>query len=130
MDYRSDEKLTPVHIAAAWGRVNILNILLKCGGDPTLRDDQGKTPLDYAKEEGHWDIVDQLENDLEPDTQYDKLQYDITLGMFLLYTRCVSKLLINTYILSIYEPVQTGKNAEVKFYCPKNDLKGISVLFT
>lgn len=82
--YRSDEGLTPVHIAAAWGRLQILSILLCCGGDPSLNDEENKTSLDYAKQEGHLDIVNFLQNYLidfnNLETCCDKLSYDITLG--------------------------------------------------
>nr|XP_022913973.1 ankyrin repeat and LEM domain-containing protein 1 [Onthophagus taurus] len=54
---KSDEGLTPVHIAAAWGRLNILDLLLKCGGDPQVTDNCYKSPIDYAKSEKHLEAV-------------------------------------------------------------------------
>ncbi|GJQ80182.1 hypothetical protein Trydic_g23759 [Trypoxylus dichotomus] len=48
----SDEGLTPVHIAAAWGRTDILRLLLHCGGDPQLTDNCYKSALHYALNEG------------------------------------------------------------------------------
>lgn len=44
----SDDGLTPVHIAAAWGRLEILQLLLNCGGDPEAQDMNYMTPIDYA----------------------------------------------------------------------------------
>ncbi|KAL6054649.1 hypothetical protein STEG23_035340 [Scotinomys teguina] len=40
---RSAEALTPVHVAAAWGCRDALELLLSRGGDPTLKD-QVRTP--------------------------------------------------------------------------------------
>ncbi|KAL1502110.1 hypothetical protein ABEB36_007303 [Hypothenemus hampei] len=58
---RSDEGITPVHIAAAWGRSAILDVLLKNGGDPQIRDEGGKTPFIYASEEGFRECLELLE---------------------------------------------------------------------
>lgn len=45
---RSDDGLTPLHIAAAWGRPEIIKILLSCGGDPEAKDSNYMTPINYA----------------------------------------------------------------------------------
>lgn len=58
----SDEGLTPVHIAAAWGRVEILKLLLHCGGDPQLTDNCYKNALHYALKED-WEEAVILIND-------------------------------------------------------------------
>nr|XP_018898808.1 PREDICTED: uncharacterized protein LOC109031634 isoform X1 [Bemisia tabaci] len=49
---RSEDGLTPVHVATVWNRTAILHQLLKAGGDPFLRDDDNKTAVDYAVEGG------------------------------------------------------------------------------
>ncbi|EFA06702.1 ankyrin repeat and LEM domain-containing protein 1 [Tribolium castaneum] len=49
---QADDGLTPIHIAAAWGRYDILKLLLDCGGDPEIRDTNNKTAFHYALEEG------------------------------------------------------------------------------
>ncbi|KAE8746958.1 hypothetical protein FOCC_FOCC006378 [Frankliniella occidentalis] len=55
---RSEDGLTPVHVAAVWGRTNLLMLLLSCGGDPWLRDaDYGYTPLHFALKEKHWETA-------------------------------------------------------------------------
>ncbi|XP_018578499.1 homeobox protein Wariai-like, partial [Anoplophora glabripennis] len=56
----SDDGLTPVHIAAAWGRVEILNLLLASGGDPEARDANCMTPLHYARKEDYVECLDLL----------------------------------------------------------------------
>ncbi|XP_068987074.1 putative ankyrin repeat domain-containing protein 20A4 [Bombus flavifrons] len=45
---RSVDGLTPVHVAAAWGRVTVLELLLANGGDPLCLDDEGRSPFHYA----------------------------------------------------------------------------------
>nr|XP_012143342.1 PREDICTED: uncharacterized protein LOC100879967 isoform X1 [Megachile rotundata]XP_012143343.1 PREDICTED: uncharacterized protein LOC100879967 isoform X1 [Megachile rotundata]XP_012143344.1 PREDICTED: uncharacterized protein LOC100879967 isoform X1 [Megachile rotundata]XP_012143345.1 PREDICTED: uncharacterized protein LOC100879967 isoform X1 [Megachile rotundata] len=45
---RSVDGLTPVHVAAAWGRVTVLELLLANGGDPLCLDEEGRTPFHYA----------------------------------------------------------------------------------
>lgn len=55
---RNEEGLTPVHIAAVWGRSRILLMLLSNGGDPWLRDsEKGFTPLHFALKEKHWETA-------------------------------------------------------------------------
>lgn len=44
---------TPLHEAAREGHEAIVRLLLACRADPTLRDREGKTPLDLALAAGH-----------------------------------------------------------------------------
>lgn len=82
---RSDEGLTPVHIASAWGRCAILELLLGCGGDADLQDINGNTPMDYAIEQQHKQAVCMLEEHQKGssvNTFFDAEEdhYDFTLG--------------------------------------------------
>ncbi|KAJ1519136.1 hypothetical protein ONE63_011256 [Megalurothrips usitatus] len=55
---RSEDGLTPVHVAAVWGRTGLLALLLSCGGDPWMRDAElGFTPLHFALKEKHWEAA-------------------------------------------------------------------------
>lgn len=58
---RSVDGQTPVHIAAAWGRVHIFHLLLLNGGDPWIHDRDGNNAFHYAYKEHHWDIVETLQ---------------------------------------------------------------------
>ncbi|XP_052555852.1 ankyrin repeat and LEM domain-containing protein 1, partial [Tympanuchus pallidicinctus] len=50
---RAAEGLTPLHVAASWGSCGCLELLLQNGGDPELRDQDGKRAIDLALEQGH-----------------------------------------------------------------------------
>jgi ankyrin repeat protein len=48
---------TALIIAAEAGNVGSVEALLRCGADPDIRDDAGRTALDHARERGHWGIA-------------------------------------------------------------------------
>ena len=48
---------TALHWAAANGRLAIATRLLEGGADLTLRNEDGKTALDYARSCGHSEVV-------------------------------------------------------------------------
>ncbi|XP_055533867.1 uncharacterized protein LOC129723579 [Wyeomyia smithii] len=56
------EGMTPLHVAANLGRVKLVELLLKAGGDMDLKDDELKTPVQYAVEEGHYDVIKAMQN--------------------------------------------------------------------
>lgn len=51
---------TPLHYAASIGSGDIVEILLKKGADPNIKDNEGKIPLDIAVEKGHEGVADIL----------------------------------------------------------------------
>nr|XP_014086061.2 uncharacterized protein LOC106614699 isoform X1 [Bactrocera oleae] len=57
---RSNENMTPLHVAAIFGRVDIVNLLLKYGARHDLLDDERKTPIHYAIEECHFDVLEAI----------------------------------------------------------------------
>ena len=46
-------------------RYIIAKFLLNNGADPTIKDNEGKTAMDHAKEEGHKNIIKLLENHIK-----------------------------------------------------------------
>nr|XP_006819555.1 PREDICTED: ankyrin repeat domain-containing protein 55-like [Saccoglossus kowalevskii] len=54
--YASDTR-TPLHWAAATGQCACVEILLKLKVDPSPTDCVGGTPLDYAEQSGHRDVI-------------------------------------------------------------------------
>lgn len=52
-----DEAQTPLHIAAAMGKMNAIKALVALGADLTIRDIEGRTPLDAAERADLADVV-------------------------------------------------------------------------
>jgi ankyrin repeat protein len=55
-----DGRGTALHEAARAGHGTIVDALLRVGADRTIRDREGKTPLDLAEAGGHQAVVDRL----------------------------------------------------------------------
>lgn len=51
---------TPLHQAAAHGRVAIVEMLLERGADPAARSDDGRTPAEMAAEKGFDELAEML----------------------------------------------------------------------
>ena len=49
LDARSKYQWTPLMLAAIYGHPKICEMLLALGADPSLKDNKGKTALDYAR---------------------------------------------------------------------------------
>ena len=52
--------VVPLHVAAAWGQINVLQMLLATGSNTDQVDTNGNTALLYAVQEGHVEIVKML----------------------------------------------------------------------
>lgn len=64
-DVNKGQRSSSLHYAACFGRANIVKILLRHGANPDLRDEEGKTPLDKARERGeenHREVVQILQS--------------------------------------------------------------------
>lgn len=64
-DVNRGQRSSSLHYAACFGRPNVVKTLLRHGANASLRDEEGKTPLDKAKErndEGHREVVKILES--------------------------------------------------------------------
>ncbi|KAJ9591802.1 hypothetical protein L9F63_001619 [Diploptera punctata] len=88
---RSTEGETPVHIAAAWGRVNILKLLLINGGDPWLYDGDNKNAFHLAYDHRQWKVLQLLNDfrleDLQRENDLNHQKYIITLDKVHLYNK-------------------------------------------
>lgn len=76
--------MTPVHIAAIWGRVDNLKLLIGCGGDPGQKDLDGITAFDYAAREQQWEVYDYLHKvvDQAEDSFESSCAYTLDLGRY------------------------------------------------
>ena len=61
VDARQQIDFTPLMGAAANARMEILELLLAHGADPSLKTTEGKTAADLAREHGRGDIADRLD---------------------------------------------------------------------
>jgi len=60
VDGRGENGATALHSAAQHGDEEFIRLLVDRGADPTIRDDTGKRPADYAKEAGFAKLADRL----------------------------------------------------------------------
>ncbi|KAL0869660.1 hypothetical protein ABMA27_005907 [Loxostege sticticalis] len=120
----NDDGVTPVHIAAIWGRVDNLKLLIGCGGDPSRCDLDGLTAFDYAAREQQWEVYDYLHNVVD--------QTDDNFGSPCAYTLDLDKVLVTTdQMVAEYEPIENNdlydhtvprKSDMVRDWCDKNSL--------
>ncbi|CAF0944585.1 unnamed protein product [Adineta steineri] len=64
-DVNRGQRSSSLHYAACFGRPSIVRLLLKYGGNVDLRDEDGRTALDKARErqdEGHQEVVEILQS--------------------------------------------------------------------
>ncbi|XP_078675972.1 E3 ubiquitin-protein ligase HECTD1-like isoform X4 [Branchiostoma floridae x Branchiostoma belcheri] len=64
-DVNRGQRSSSLHYAACFGRPQVAKTLLRYGANPDLRDEDGKTPLDKARErndEGHRQVVQILQS--------------------------------------------------------------------
>ena len=52
-DLSQQRLMRPVHEASAAGNLPVVAMLLLFGADPTARNEEGKTPADFARDAGH-----------------------------------------------------------------------------
>lgn len=97
--FSSFDGATPVHVAAAWGKGEELDMLLSKGGDPMIKDNEGLTALDYAKNENQQEVLLKLQSyqgniypDLEEAQNYT---YELGIESKIYIICCALKLCIN-----------------------------------
>ncbi|KAF5293023.1 hypothetical protein FQA39_LY13792 [Lamprigera yunnana] len=83
---KSDDGLTPLHIASAWGRIRIVDVLLNFGADYEIRDNNYQQPIDYAIEHKHHQVVkllyDAFHSYIHPEEE--KVQFLLTFDKVIL----------------------------------------------
>ncbi|KAJ1561287.1 hypothetical protein HK405_004371 [Cladochytrium tenue] len=57
---------TPLHYAALNGHAGVALALLRCGADPTARNDSGRSPVTVAEQQSHFALVNCLLGAFEP----------------------------------------------------------------
>ncbi|XP_034472268.1 uncharacterized protein LOC117780010 [Drosophila innubila] len=64
-----DGNMTALHIAAIYGRVELVRLLLEHGARPDLIDDEHKMPMHYAIEECHFEVLQLLSDHILKEKQ-------------------------------------------------------------
>ncbi|MHB9134068.1 MAG: ankyrin repeat domain-containing protein [Armatimonadota bacterium] len=124
---KDDNGLTPLHWAAAAGKISVVQLLLDKGADVNAVDTSGRTPLHGAAGNGQKDIIEKLllpkgaKLDARDNTDATPLYYAVTNGKpemaeFLLYKKAD----VNARTKSNYTPMQAALE--------KKDAKLIAVL--
>ncbi|XP_014206193.1 arfGAP with SH3 domain, ANK repeat and PH domain-containing protein isoform X3 [Copidosoma floridanum] len=81
IDKTTTEGDTALHLSAKHDKAEAMKLLLKAGADPTLRNKQGKTPLDIAQEVGHHTCQELLNHALQRQkTLFDNVNVDWNLS--------------------------------------------------
>lgn len=52
MSCQTEDGLSPLHVAAMWGKQEHIRILLDYGADPLICDNEDLIPADHARKEG------------------------------------------------------------------------------
>ncbi|XP_061512347.1 uncharacterized protein LOC3291349 isoform X2 [Anopheles gambiae] len=58
----AEQMLTPLHVAANLGRVAIVRLLLRAGGNVELLDEEDRTPIQHAIDGEHFEVVQVIQN--------------------------------------------------------------------
>lgn len=74
LNRRCEHGRTALHMAAAWGHLDIVKFLIAQGADPTIRDSDGLTPPEVARH-GY------SSNPVADEERRDVLTYFVSLGM-------------------------------------------------
>ena len=56
-----EDGITPLHVAAKNGNLEIAKLLINYGADKNLRDNNGTLPIEFAKNNNHQEIIELLE---------------------------------------------------------------------
>ena len=65
---RDNDGWTPLHLAAMFGKVDVIQLLLEAGADPYVADKDGHDVIDVARQFKHFQIADMLQ-------RYFKIDY-------------------------------------------------------
>lgn len=118
----NEDGVTPVHIAAIWGRLDNLKLLIGCGGDPARRDIDGHSAFDYATREEQWKVFDYLHNVVD--------EIDDSFRPNCAYTFELERVILTTdQIVAEYGPIDENaqiapprKSELIHEWCDKNSL--------
>ncbi|XP_030240139.1 uncharacterized protein LOC115562553 [Drosophila navojoa] len=74
VNVRCDGNMTALHIAAIYGRTELVRLLLEHGARPDIADDEHKLAVHYAIEECHFEVLQLMRDHIYQEKQQLKLQ--------------------------------------------------------
>lgn len=74
VNVRCDGNMTALHIAAIYGRTELVRLLLEHGARPDIEDDEHKLAVHYAIEECHFEVLQLMRDHIYREKQQLKLQ--------------------------------------------------------
>ncbi|XP_023175078.2 uncharacterized protein LOC111602310 [Drosophila hydei] len=72
VNVRCDGNMTALHIAAIYGRTELVRLLLKHGARPDIADDEHKLAVHYAIEECHFEVLQLMRDHIYREKQQQK----------------------------------------------------------
>lgn len=75
MNYAAKHNISPLHVAAKWGKTNMVALLLEKGANIESKTRDGLTPLHCAARSGHEQVVDMLLERGAPISSKTKVTY-------------------------------------------------------
>jgi len=88
--YFSQHNISPLHVAAKWGKNNMVKILLENSAQIDAKTRDGLTPLHCAARSGHEEVVTTLLENSAPISARTKVHF----------SKCYAKLLLGQVFLS------------------------------
>lgn len=67
--------ITPLHVAAKWGKTNMVSLLIEKGANIEAKTRDGLTPLHCAARSGHEQVVDMLLERSAPISSKTKVKF-------------------------------------------------------
>jgi E3 ubiquitin-protein ligase HECTD1 len=141
-DVNRGQRSSSLHYAACFGRSAIVKVLLRNGANPDLRDEEGKTPLDKARERnepGHREVAAILQAPAEYmrnsstvtgcETNSDDPTIQGNPVQALVYLRCLLPMLCHTYQNSMMRSLRVASLTLIRkmaTYANANQLRTIA----
>ncbi|OXU25275.1 hypothetical protein TSAR_016378 [Trichomalopsis sarcophagae] len=129
---KSIDGMTPVHVAAAWGRAKILDLLLANGGDPLCLDSDSCSPFHYAFQGEHFEAVAVLSkycinNEEDDDKPHFKRELDKVLvnngDVLAEYMVSDESLFDSSFKNFSYSSINEDSKSDTSGYHPENSTK-------
>jgi len=73
--FQKQHNITPLHVAAKWGKLNMVDLLIQLGANIEAKTRDGLTPLHCAARSGHDHVIERLLQSNAPRTLKTKVYF-------------------------------------------------------